>query len=350
MAETIIAPEYEGRVLIELLQNAHDAHPARATDGRIEIRLDEEEGEFGTLYVANRGKPFGGKNFKDLCSIALSSKRADAGIGHKGVGFKSVLHLCDAPEVYSVAREGSRLLDGFTFRFARLDDYDALAREVAPERAGFADYLRENLLTLKVPVFLEEAPKTVQGFARPGFVTVIRLPLKSTDARSAAGAQVRELMDDSIPFELFLDRLERVRLEWRAAGETRRRTYDRQVEVLHHARGLKVQQITLRRRMRLIVVCGEADPDRAREALAASIEKSGDATRLDGLGEEGRGADRRTGRRSPAGGAAVHLPADGRADPGPRARLCPRTVLRGDEPSFVQRGGAVERPAARHSG
>ncbi|MGX1095096.1 signal transduction histidine kinase [Streptomyces albogriseolus] len=72
VAETIIAPEYEGRVLIELLQNAHDAHPARATDGRIEIRLDEDEGEHGTVYVANRGKPFDGKNFKDLCSIALS--------------------------------------------------------------------------------------------------------------------------------------------------------------------------------------------------------------------------------------------------------------------------------------
>ncbi|TWF89191.1 sacsin N-terminal ATP-binding-like domain-containing protein [Streptomyces capillispiralis] len=275
VAETIIAPEYEGRVLIELLQNAHDAHLAGAADGRIEIRLDEDEGEHGTLYVANGGKPFGGKNFKDLCSIALSSKRADAGIGHKGVGFKSVLHLCDAPEIYSVAREGSRVPDGFTFRFARLDDYDALAREVAPERVGFADYLKENLLTLKVPVFLEEAPKSVHNFVRRGFVTVVRLPLKSADARSAAGAQVRELMDDSAPFELFLDRLERVRLERRVAGKTRGKTYDRQVEVLHQARGLKVQQVTLRRRMRLIVVCGKANPDRAREALTASIEKSG---------------------------------------------------------------------------
>ncbi|MGW1658627.1 ATP-binding protein [Streptomyces atratus] len=349
MAETITAPEYEGRVLIELLQNAHDAHPARATDGRIEIRLDEDEGEHGTLYVANRGKPFGGKNFKDLCSIALSSKRADAGIGHKGVGFKSVLHLCDAPEVYSVAREGSRLLDGFTFRFARLDDYDALAREVAPERAGFADYLKENLLTLKVPVFLEEAPKTVQGFARRGFVTAVRLPLKSADARSAAGAQVRELMDDSAPFELFLDRLERVRLEWRTAGETWRRTYDRQVEVLpspwpEGAAGHLASADASDRHLR------EGRPGPRPGGARRVDREERDATRLDGLGEEGRGTRRRTGRRAPAGGAAVHLPADGRADPGARARLCPRTVLRGDEPSFVQRGGAVERPAARHSG
>ncbi|MFJ1551442.1 sacsin N-terminal ATP-binding-like domain-containing protein [Streptomyces sp. NPDC088246] len=273
--ETIIAPEYEGRVLIELVQNAHDAHPAGAADGRIEIRLDEDEGEYGTLYVANRGKPFNSKNFKDLCSIALSRKRADAGIGHKGVGFKSVLNLCGAPEIYSVTTEGSRVPDGLTFRFARLDDYDALAREVASERADFADYLKENLHTLKVPVFLEEAPKTIHSFTRRGFVTVVRLPLKSADARSAAAAQVRELMDDSAPFELFLDRLERVKLEWRAAGETQRRTYDRQVEVLHQARGLKVQQVTVRRRMRLIVICGKAEPDRAREALTASIERSG---------------------------------------------------------------------------
>ncbi|HWU09214.1 MAG TPA: ATP-binding protein, partial [Streptomyces sp.] len=273
--DTIITPEYEGRALIELLQNAHDAHLAGACDGRIEIRLDEDEGEHGTLYVANQGKPFSGKNFKDLCSIALSRKRADAGIGHKGVGFKSVLNLCGAPEVYSVDREGSRVPDGLTFRFARLDDYDALAREVAPERTDFPDYLKANLHTLKVPVFLEEAPKTIHNFTRRGFVTVVRLPLKSADAYSAAAAQVQELMDDSAPFELFLDRLERVQLEWRAAGKTQRRTYDRQVEVLHQARGLKVQQVTLRRRMRLIVVCGKVDPDRAREALTASIEKNG---------------------------------------------------------------------------
>lgn len=45
VAERIIAPEYEGRVLIELLQNAHDAHLAGAADGRMEIRLDEDEGD-----------------------------------------------------------------------------------------------------------------------------------------------------------------------------------------------------------------------------------------------------------------------------------------------------------------
>ncbi len=269
----IISPEYEGRVLIELLQNAHDAHSMRAADGRVEIMLDEDEGDHGTLYVANRGKLFGGRDFKALCSIALSSKRADEGIGHKGVGFKSVLHLCDAPEVYSVAQAGSRVFDGFTFRFARLDDFEALARDVAPQRSGFSAYLRENLLRLKVPVFLEDVPTAAQRFARQGFVTVVRLPLKSAEARSAAEAQLLELMDDTAPFELFLDRLERVSLVRKVAGKSRRKDYAREVETLHNSRGLKVQRVTLRRRTQLIVIRGKVDPDRARDAITASIEK-----------------------------------------------------------------------------
>ena len=114
--EQLIAPEYEGRVLVELLQNANDAHPARGTDGHIEFLLDEDEGEHGVLYVANGGRPLKRADVTSICSIGLSTKRPDEGIGHKGVGFKSVLQLTDAPELYSCARPGSRVFDGFCFR------------------------------------------------------------------------------------------------------------------------------------------------------------------------------------------------------------------------------------------
>ncbi|GAA1160245.1 hypothetical protein GCM10009654_15610 [Streptomyces hebeiensis] len=138
-----------------------------------------------------------------------------------------------------------------------------------------------------MPVFLKKAPQAVRSFARRGFVTVIRLPLKSADARSAAGTQVRELMDDSAPFELFLDRLERVRLEWRAAGETWRRTYDCQVEVLHHARGPEGAAGHLApadatdRRLR------EGRPGPRPGGVRRVDRAERDAARLDGLGEEG---------------------------------------------------------------
>src|SRR5262245_2883956 len=49
--------QYHGRFLVELIQNAHDAllpiDLKSKRRARIEIALKEEDGEFGTLYVAN---------------------------------------------------------------------------------------------------------------------------------------------------------------------------------------------------------------------------------------------------------------------------------------------------------
>jgi len=62
----------------------------KRTDGEIDIVFDPREGSSGTLYVANKGRPF---NYGDLSSISVlakSSKHPGQGIGNKGVGFKSV--------------------------------------------------------------------------------------------------------------------------------------------------------------------------------------------------------------------------------------------------------------------
>ncbi|OEJ58760.1 hypothetical protein BGM19_12905 [Streptomyces agglomeratus] len=273
IAETIIAPEYQGRVLIELLQNAHDAHPARTLDGRIEILLDEDEGEHGTLYVANGGRPLGTRDFTALCSIGLSGKRPDEGIGHKGVGFKSVLQLTEAPELYSVSRAGSKTFDGFCFRFALPGDFIWLARQVDPDREDLAAHLEDNLFRLKVPIPLDEVPLAAQRFGRRGFVTVVRLPLRSPEAAKTARAQLDELMDDAAPFELFLDRLERVTLGRRAAGKTQRKSYDRSVRQLYRYQGITVQEVILRRGMRLILVRAKVDEQLARTAIAASVDE-----------------------------------------------------------------------------
>lgn len=100
------APEYAGRFLIERLQNAHDTHPADLHEGRISIVVDADEGERGTVYVANGGMPFAFESVTALCKLARSLKLIGAGIGHKGVGFRSVLSVCSWPEIYSAARSG----------------------------------------------------------------------------------------------------------------------------------------------------------------------------------------------------------------------------------------------------
>src|SRR5258706_7247740 len=93
--------EYSGRFLFELIQNAYDREPRGGGAGRVVIVLAEDEGNYGTLYVANTGKGFDAGDVRRIGSLGLSDKRVGEGIGNKGVGFKSVLQVCATPEVYS---------------------------------------------------------------------------------------------------------------------------------------------------------------------------------------------------------------------------------------------------------
>jgi len=81
------AADYHGRFLIELVQNANDVHERGRHDGKIEVLLVEDEGDFGTLYVANFGKPFEKHvsywNFEDVrsvCSWEVSEREKKIGV------------------------------------------------------------------------------------------------------------------------------------------------------------------------------------------------------------------------------------------------------------------------------
>ena len=76
-----VSDDYGNRFLVELIQNAHDAHDPSCADGEISVVLDASEGD-GCLYVANRGVGFNGSNLKAITNIALSSKPVNAGIGN----------------------------------------------------------------------------------------------------------------------------------------------------------------------------------------------------------------------------------------------------------------------------
>jgi hypothetical protein len=110
------AADYHGRFLIELVQNANDAHERGQRDGQIDVLLVEDEGDFGTLYVANFGKPFSHDDVVALSRIGMPTKPPGESIGNKGLGFRSVSHVCDAPEIYSQAPEafGAATFEGST--------------------------------------------------------------------------------------------------------------------------------------------------------------------------------------------------------------------------------------------
>lgn len=91
--EKYISESYDGRSLIELLQNADDVG---ATDFYIEYVDDN------TFLVANNGRRFNSNDIWSLCRSGASIKRRHGDtIGYRGIGFKSVINYSDLVHVIS---------------------------------------------------------------------------------------------------------------------------------------------------------------------------------------------------------------------------------------------------------
>ena len=270
----LVSDDYGNRFLIELIQNAHDAHDPLRVDGEIAIVLDATEGENGCLYVANRGLGFDGNNLKAITNIALSSKPVNAGIGNKGLGFRSVLQVCNWPEVHSVLGEaGHGAFNGYCFRFATLDD---LQQYLGEDHAELAQELAENLPCWHVPI--PAAPcLAVDRFATEGFATVVRLPLKSSDALTAVRSQIDMLVGLKTPLHLFLDRVARISID---PGDGKRVFLDRAVEQswIFQPPGFKVDSPITVAKLRLnaqefVVAHWDIDEKLFRASLRSSLEK-----------------------------------------------------------------------------
>ncbi len=175
-----VSHEYEGRFLIELIQNAHDAHPVESQGtGRITVRLDLSEGDHGCVYVANGGSPFSHSNFQALCDLASSDKPIGQGIGNKGIGFKSVLQVTEWPEIYSANAEiyGKNEFSGYCW-VCWPDDLLQLVGGNLDHR----DRIIGNISQYFLPVPARNQNATIRSYASAEYATVGRLPLRSAIA------------------------------------------------------------------------------------------------------------------------------------------------------------------------
>lgn len=206
LSQHIIA-DYHGRFLIELIQNGHDAHDRRRRDGEISVRLASDEGGSGTLYVANRGQPFLSENVDALCEMGLSSKPPGEAVGNKGLGFRSVRHVTDSPQIFSrlVEDAGGGAFDGYCFTFARDAELDPLLPDPVTQALA-----RSDLPAFYIPRWIDTAPDAVADFARRGFSTVIRLPIRNQAALSAVREEMLVLAGADAPMLLFLRRIGRL--------------------------------------------------------------------------------------------------------------------------------------------
>ncbi|MFD0402533.1 sacsin N-terminal ATP-binding-like domain-containing protein [Kitasatospora sp. NPDC127121] len=199
------AQEYEGRAVLELVQNGHDALHAQEP-GRVLVRLDLRSAA-GVLYVANEGAGFTERNFHAITEFALSDKGAGEGIGNKGIGFRSVLQLTDWPEIYSKHGPSSSTFDGYCFRFATPADVRALVDD------GRAEEVIAKVSPLALPVPADVTDPVLKELAFEGFSTVVRLPLRNPAAADAAQSQLERITAGEAPLLLFLDRITELAVE-----------------------------------------------------------------------------------------------------------------------------------------
>lgn len=243
-ATELTAQEYGDRFLVELIQNAHDALSASSRDGKILVVLDEADGEYGTLHVANTGEPFSAERFSAICEFAHSSKRPGESIGNKGIGFRSVLQISDWPEIYS--RSGNEpasvdRFDGYCFRFARPADLQDHAGDHALAKA-----IGENVSPYSLPVVADEHPPFVMECAARGFATVVRLPLRNAQAARDASRAFDNCVARDVPLHLFLERVDRMTFERRRSSTTDQVVLSRQeAELAESTPDLRLSRVTL---------------------------------------------------------------------------------------------------------
>ncbi len=202
-----IAQDYRGRLIYELLQNADDAMATEDTGvACIRFVLTDE-----ALWVGNSGRPLDEADVRGLCGISASSKvglgqKRRATIGHKGMGFKSVLEITDAPEVYSTT---------VTFRFGPAEALRAVRTLVDD---GLAVPVSRAPIT-RFPWPVDQLPPEWAEMHATGMRTVFRFPLRSSMTAEQRKWLTDALVNLPVTTLVFLKHFRRVEFAVRAGGE-----------------------------------------------------------------------------------------------------------------------------------
>lgn len=196
--EAQVANDYRGRLVYELLQNADDAMEGRASErDRVAFRATEHG-----LWMANSGRALTNADVQGLCGLGASSKVDSGGtkrasIGHKGLGFKSVLEITERPSAYSST---------VAFELGAIHAWPAI--EALFAEMGWTP--PRGVPSMRFPAHLAQLPHEWQELVERGFTTAFYFPYRnelSPEQRQALGDLLLGLPLTSV---LFLKHLEEI--------------------------------------------------------------------------------------------------------------------------------------------
>jgi hypothetical protein len=228
--EAQVASDYRGRLVYELLQNADDAMEGQSTRRDCIAFLITDQ----AMWMANSGRALTDADVQGLCGLGASSKVDAAGtkrasIGHKGLGFKSVLEITDAPAVFSRTH---------SFRLGE--------REARPHVEGLWGELGmqrpRRVPAMRFPSAIDDAQADARwhDLRATGFNTAFAFPFRSELDPDHRASLADRLLDLPLTTVLFLKHLESVVVEIDQVGRSERREWMVSREVLEEDRWVPV--------------------------------------------------------------------------------------------------------------
>jgi hypothetical protein len=220
--EAQVASDYRGRLVYELLQNADDAMEGQATqDDRVAFLVTDD-----ALWMANSGRPLTEADVQGLCGLGASSK-IDAGgtrratIGHKGLGFKSVLEITEAPAVFS-----------------RTHSFRLGAREALPHvehlwaELGLGKPRSVPAMRFPARILHPEGEDRWSELVAAGFNVAFRFPIRGDLSVEQRMSLADRLVGLPLTTMLFLKHLETVVVQIDQAGRSERREWSINRQIL----------------------------------------------------------------------------------------------------------------------
>lgn len=233
--EKQISRGYQGREILELLQNANDAASEINIRGKVRIELRKEG-----LIIANTGRPFttGGVNSLRITDLSPKLRQKVKLIGQKGLGFRSVLNWSRQPYItsgslrllfsdaklrnlcYYLMNQNTKIAELLAAEKTTADDAILPALPFPIALDGDTDYLREK------PVHHQIIAGRCEELRRE-FDTVIGMPFDSEGILLLAQGELYELQPEIL---LFAESIESITLAlpgkqekfWEVSGEDRR--------------------------------------------------------------------------------------------------------------------------------
>ncbi|XP_057497767.1 protein NO VEIN-like [Actinidia eriantha] len=177
----------DSHFLLELVQNADDNVYGENVEPTLSFILQKSG-----IIVLNNEQGFSAQNIRALCDVGNSTKKGSGAgyIGKKGIGFKSVFRVTDAPEIHS---------NGFHIKF-----------DISEGQIGFV--LPTGLPPCDINLFRRLASSDADNTDAYHWNTCIVLPFRSNLSDVSAMNCIKSMFSDLHPsLLLFLHRLQCIR-------------------------------------------------------------------------------------------------------------------------------------------